>query len=155
VFRSAIAVVVGLIVVALATKFVPGTLGFEVIVPRVAGDPVPEPATQTSLAVLVLLHLVLFMAAGAVTAVLAPAGRKMLSAATVSFFGSLLVGVAVLFMPTATVWAHGLEFCSALLGPVLGAWLLARNDSEPSPANRGSDPRADDSPATDAPPSPA
>ena len=147
-FRSAIAVVVGVAVVALATKFAPGALGFEVIVPRVAGDPVPEAPSLTSLIFLVLLHLALFVAAGAITSVLAQNGRKMLSAAAVSFLGSGLGGAAVVFLPTAPVWAHWLEFCCALLGPVAGAWLLARNDTASDQANSTDAPKAESSTAT-------
>lgn len=125
------AFLVGLGLIAAVSYGLIGAFGLEVIVPREVGDPVLEPPPKSTLATLVLLHLAVSAAGGAVTALLAPAGRKMLTVAFVAFFASLLVGLASTFKPVGPIWYAGLHFACVIIGPPIGGMLLSRGKDAP------------------------
>ena len=129
--RATIAFVVGLGLIVAVSYGLVGAFGLEVITPREVGDPVLEPPPKSKLATLVLLHLAVSAVGGAVAALLAPAGKKMMTVAFVAFFASLAVGLASTFAPVGPIWYAGLHFACAIIGPPIGGMLLSRGKDAP------------------------
>jgi hypothetical protein len=129
-----LAALLGAALVVGVDRALPGLFNLQVIPFEVPlGTLTPEPPEDTVLAQLIVVHLLVAVAGGAVAALIAPQGRKLLAAAGVAFLGSLGAGYTGVFLPVGPDWYHGLHFATVLIGPCIGGNLLLRGRAEPEP----------------------
>lgn len=147
-----LAILLGAALVAGVDRALPGIYELEVIPFEVPlGTITPEPPETSVLAQLVVLHLLVAVAGGAIGAVIAPRGRKMVAAAGVAFVGSLAAGYTGVFAPVGPDWYHALHFAAVLIGPCIGGNLVNRGHPEPEPVPVVADALAPEHPPEDAP----